>query len=64
MGAKTSIAESVESLFCFYENFESLGLIVVFLFRRNEKVILSFREKREIWYLCFVSTGRVIAPAF
>ena len=49
MGAKTSIAESVESLFLFYENSESEHIKVIFnvlgfcflLFQRNVKGFAS-----------------------
>ena len=59
MGAKTSIAESVDTLFCFTKI--SNHLVLLFLFQRNV-VILSFNEESEI-LLCFMSTGRVYAKA-
>ena len=69
MGAKTSIAESVRSLFCFYENSESstlspqsrvdnvLVFVIVFIFQRNVKGFdLSGRKTRMLFVFCVHGT--------
>ena len=69
MGAKTSIAESVESLFLFYENSESEHIKVIFnvlgfvfvLFQRNVKGFAS-KQMEGKSLLCLVSTGHVFHP--
>ena len=47
VGAKTSIAESVDTLFCFTKISNHLVsfLVVLFLFRRNVLGILSFEKE-------------------
>ena len=61
MGAKTSIAESVDTLFCFTKISNHLVSFMICLYSEGMfegYIVFRFKEKSHM-ILCFMSTGRV-----
>ena len=61
MGAKTSIAESVDTLFCFTKISNHLVSFVLFFYSEGMLKVYCLSKKSNM-ILCLMSTGRVNMP--